>query len=241
MKKMVLVGIVILAVSMVVNGYLYIQTQNKLQTQIKINDDLSDSIVHATTQISTLQNERNTLADERDALKEDVVLLGDQKDEARANEEILQGSVNQLNVDVATLTVERDNLKTQIVELGSALDASRLEADSVRNRLILVNHQVTDNGTSISYSGFFVNTGINDAVNIGFRILGYDLTGQKVIDLTQGDMGSMVGSTVPAPSRLYPWSVKSGMYLEYANVLDYSPLNLSGWSATLVWDTTPPL
>lgn len=154
MKKMVLVGIVILAVSMVVNGYLYIQTQNKLQTQIKINDDLGDSIVHATTQISTLQNERNTLADERDALKEDVVLLGDQKDEARANEEILQGSVNQLNVDVATLTVERDNLKTQIVELGSALDASRLEADSVRNRLILVNHQVTDNGTSISYSGF---------------------------------------------------------------------------------------
>jgi regulator of replication initiation timing len=176
-----------------------------------------------TAERDALKVERDALTAERDALKTNVSILVDERDTARYNEYVLQGQVNQLNTDIAAIENERDALKDEVNTLIVERDEARAEAESVRTRIKLVNHQASNDGTKITFSGYAVNTGIETLKGVTFHVTGYDLTSNLVIDLYVLNM-----------------TINSGYYTHYSQTIEYAPLVLSAWSVDLLWGDLLP-
>jgi len=161
--------------------------------------------------------ERDAVAAERDSLKLSVDTLIDERESARADTEVLEGQVYQLNSDLSAITNERDDLKLEVDTLISERDAARAEADKVRTRVTVVDHRESNDGSRISFSGYVVNTGI-DYVDVAFHVTGYDMTGELVVDLFVGNRTSY-----------------SGYYFEYSHTVNYAPLVLSSYDVELLY------
>lgn len=143
-NRIVVIISAILAVSLIVNGYLYVtntQTQNQLHTQY---NELQYTIGYA----------GNTEL-ERDALKEQVDDLILQRDTARSDVEWLNGRINTLDFEITELTNtvnyltnsiddlidERNALKTFIVLISGERDTARADVDVLLGK---VNQQNID-------------------------------------------------------------------------------------------------
>ncbi len=107
--------------------------------------------------------------------------LVDKRDSARAYVEVLQGQVNQLYSGLSEIENEREELKQEVNTLIQERDATWAEADVVRTRIRVVDHQQCKDESNIILTGFVVKTGIED-VDYTFHVTGYDMTGELVID-----------------------------------------------------------
>jgi len=115
-KKMVVIVTIILAVSLIVNGYLYatlVQTQNHSLTQISALEHERDS----------LKAEVSTIVTERDAALVQVTSLSSERD-------ALQNEKDYITGEVMALTTERDGLKGEVSSLVTERDEALTEVET---------------------------------------------------------------------------------------------------------------
>jgi len=110
-KKLVVIVTIILAFSLIVNGYLYstlVQTQNYSLIKISALENERDS----------LKLEVSTLVMERDTSRIQVASLSSERD-------ALQNERDYISGEVTALTTERDGLKVEISSLVTQRDEAR--------------------------------------------------------------------------------------------------------------------
>jgi hypothetical protein len=181
---------------------------------------LSSTVVERDSAISecnSVSAERDAVAAERDSLKITVDTLFDEHDTARADSEVLQDQVNQLNSNFSAIENERDDLKQEVNTLVIECDEARAESDSVRTRIRVVGHQQSNDGSRIYFSRYVVNTTI-DTVDYAFHVTGYDMTGDPVVNLYVGNS-----------------PVSSGYYNAYGHIVNYAALVISSYYVHKEW------
>ena len=124
---------IILAFSLIVNGYLYatlVQTQNHSLTQISALEDERDS----------LKVEVSTLVTERDTSRVQVASLSSER-------EALQNERDYITGEVTALTTERDGLKGEVSSLVTERDEALTEVETyvgLNNELITEVNELKD-------------------------------------------------------------------------------------------------
>ena len=132
-KKIVVIVTIILAFSLIVNGYLYatlVQTQNQSLTQISALEDERDS----------LKVEVSTLVTERDTSRVQVASLSSERD-------ALQNERDYLTGEVTALTIERDGLKGEVSSLVTERDEALTTVETyvgLNNELITEVNELKD-------------------------------------------------------------------------------------------------
>ena len=82
----------------------------------------------------TIGYARNTEL-ERDALKDNINVLAEQRDEAKTEQESLTTDINILSADVVRLEEERDQLKHFVDVISNERDTTRFDVDVLEGRI----------------------------------------------------------------------------------------------------------